>query len=337
MLALKVVPPLDYVERLCGNHGIVQFAKGDVPDLDSGYCLDDNVRLLVLALTILQHDRKNAFALDAGNAVFNFISDASRDSPVYHNMMDKDGIFTDRFASPESIGRLVRALGHVLRDAEEANWHDLANLQLRRVTLALPALSSEHARAFATLGFAAAVEGGSIACRAPLRALAEAMHFEFERNATDDWLWPLPEMTYDNARLPEALMRAGTVLKDEALTASGRRMMEFLASVVQSGDRFEPIGAPSWYPRAGERPHYAEQPLEALAMVDAWLAYGDAERARVAFEWYLGRNREELVVADLASGGCHDGIDGPQRLNHCMGAESTLAYQQAAWTMASLT
>ncbi|MGC2242522.1 MAG: hypothetical protein WBA06_02750, partial [Candidatus Aquilonibacter sp.] len=190
---------------------------------------------------------------------------------------------------------------------------------------------------FAALGFAAAVEGGFPMYLAPLRAVAEGMLFELERNARGNWIWPLGEMSYDNGRLPEALLRAGTVLKDETLYDAGRRALEFLASVVQSNDFFEPIGAPGWYPRSGERPHYAEQPLEALAMMDAWLAFGDTESARVAYEWYLGRNRNGVMVADIATGGCHDGIDGPRRLNDCMGAESTLAYQQASWTMRELT
>jgi hypothetical protein len=328
-----ILPSLDHLQRLCGEHGIVQFAKGDVPDLESGFCLDDNVRLLVLALSIRQHDPENSFAHEAGHRVLDFIADASHEAPMYHNMMDQHGSFTDRFASPESIGRLIRALGLVLRDSEDENWRNIAAFELRRAMSALPALSSEHARAFAALGLAAAVESGAIAYRAPLRALAEAMNFELERNSAEGWTWPLPEMTYDNGRLPEALMRAGDALGDGELSKNGQRAMEFLAGVVQSRDLFEPIGAPGWYPRGGERPHYAAQPLEALAMIDAWLAYGDTERAQIAYEWYLGRNRQELTVADESTGGCHDGIDGPDALNACMGAESTLAFVQACLTM----
>ena len=332
-MAYTVLPSLGHIKRLCGDHGIIQFAKGDVPDLTSGFCLDDNVRLLVLALSIRDRDPENAFALEAGYCVLDFIADASHEAPMYHNMMDAHGTFTDRFASPESIGRLIRALGLVLRDSDDENWRTVAAFELRRAMSALPALSSEHARAFAALGFAAAVESGAVAYRAPLRAVAEAMNFELERNSAEGWTWPLPEMTYDNGRLPEALMRAGSVLGDDELTANGRRAMEFLAGIVQSDDVFEPIGAPGWYPRGGERPYYAAQPLEALAMIDAWLAYGDSERAQVAYEWFLGRNREEFTVADEASGGCHDGIDGPRSMNDSMGAESTLAYVQAGLTM----
>ncbi len=332
-MQLTHLPPLDHLERLHGDHGIIQFSNGDIPDLASGFCLDDNVRLLVLAVSIRRRDPDNAFAIEAGHRVFDFIAEASGDAPMYHNMMDEHGVFTDRFASPESIGRLIRALGLVLRDSDDDEWRTLAVFELRRAMTALPALSSEHARAFAALGFASAVESGAIAYRAPLRAVAEAMNFELERNSKDGWIWPLPEMTYDNGRLPEALMRAGCVLDDDELTRNGRRAMEFLADVVQSRDIFEPIGAPGWYPRGGERPYYAAQPLEALAMIDAWLAYGDAERAQIAYEWFLGGNRDEIVVADEATGGCRDGIDGPRSINQSMGAESTLAYLQATLTM----
>jgi|GEM_PF-5565570 len=330
-------PPLHHLERLCGEHGIIQFSKPDTqPDIESGFCLDDNVRLLVLALSMLREDPSCTFIADVGDRVFDFITEASRETPIYHNMMDGKGTFTDRFASPESIGRLIRALGLVMRDSDDPQWRARAMLEMRRASVALPALSSEHARAFAVLGLAATVEAGQTQYTDTLRALAEAMHFEFERNATPQWAWPLAAMTYDNGRLPEALLRAGKVLGEPAFLTSGERALDFLASVVQPRDMFEPIGAPGWYERGGERPYYAQQPLEALAMIDVWLADGDTTRARVAYEWFLGNNRDELMVADLETGGCRDGIDGPGHLNPCMGAESTLAYQQAACTMREL-
>ena len=278
-------------------------------------------------------DPAHAFATLQGNRVFDFIAESSRESPVYHNMMDQHGQFTDRFASPESIGRLIQALGIVLRDSSDPNWRVRAMTELQRAMRALPALTSEHARAFSALGFAAAVEAGGTQYIDALRAVAEGMHFEFERNATPEWVWPLQAMTYDNGRLPEALLRAGRVLGESALLTSGERELDFLARVTQPRDMFEPIGAPGWYVRGGERPYYAQQPLEALAMMDAWLAEGDVPRARIAYEWFLGNNRDELVVADVEGGGCCDGIDDGGQLNLCMGAESTLAYLQAEWTM----
>jgi hypothetical protein len=96
-----------------------------------------------------------------------------------------------------------------------------------------------------------------------------------------------------------------------------------------------PIGAPNWYARGGTRRMFDQQPLEAAAMVDAFLAalaftgnQSFLDRAAVAYDWYSGRNSQGLVLVDGA-GGCHDAItsDG---LNPNMGAESTLSYLQAS-------
>lgn len=321
---------LDHLARMCGEHGIIQFSRGDEPDLESGFCLDDNVRLLVACVDLVQLGYDETFARRAGDDALAFIEDASATAPRYHNMMDRYGRFTDRFASPESIGRLIRALGIVLRDCKPNDpWRARARRELQRASAAVAALSSEHARAFAVLGFAAAFEAGEQVYHAPLQAAAEAMLFELDRNSGSDWVWPTNELSYDVARIPECLIRAGTVLRDPELRHHGLRSLEFLTTVVQPHDRFEPIGAPQWYPRGGTRPYYAQQPLEALAMMEAWMAAGEPDRARVAYEWFLGNNLDDVVVADLASGGCRDGISAPGSVSENMGAESTIAYVQA--------
>jgi hypothetical protein len=71
-------------------------------------------------------------------------------------------------------------------------------------------------------------------------------------------------------------------------------------------------------------------------MVEAELAAfnltGDAEhaeRARHAFDWFLGRNRLRRPLYDFATGGCSDGL-GRETSNDNEGAESTLAFHRAA-------
>ena len=79
-------------------------------------------------------------------------------------------------------------------------------------------------------------------------------------------------MTYDNARLCEALLRAGAVLGDTRSRATGLRTLDFYESVVFEDGTFVPIGNDGWYPRGGTRARFEQQPLEAAAMVDAALA-----------------------------------------------------------------
>jgi hypothetical protein len=142
-------------------------------------------------------------------------------------------------------------------------------------------------------------------------------------------------LDYDVARIPEALLRAGTVLADAHLERHGLRALEWLASIVQPGDIFEPIGAPAWYRRDGRRTYYSQQPLEALAMMELWLAAGEDERARDTQGWFHGENSDGLVLA-APSGGCCDAIHAAGELNRNMGAESTLAYVQAELNLSML-
>ena len=76
-------------------------------------------------------------------------------------------------------------------------------------------------------------------------------------------------MTYDNARLPEAMIRAGHVLGEKPFREPGLTTLAFYENVTTENGVHVPIGNEGWYPRGGERARYAQQPLEAYAMVDA--------------------------------------------------------------------
>jgi len=79
--------------------------------------------------------------------------------------------------------------------------------------------------------------------------------------------------------------------------------------------------------------------LEAVSLTDAALAAyeatGDAEfrnMAQLGLDWYLGRNSRAIAMAN--GGGCLDGLN-ESSVNLNMGAESTLAYLSAAYSLAA--
>ncbi|HZY99251.1 MAG TPA: hypothetical protein VFE36_06735 [Candidatus Baltobacteraceae bacterium] len=348
-----LLPSLTHFNRLMGDHGIIQFTKGRTPDLDSGFCLDDNARALLVAVAYLREGQPDPVAQRMGDICIEFFADASREAPCYHNVMDRDGTFVDECASPESVGRLIWALGVTATCAVDARWRDASWQQLAKISHAVGALTSTRAMAYAMLGLAAIVDPDAASPVRPVReragdadvrqwaretlyAMAASMRFEFLRTAQPDWMWWEPELTYDNARLPEAMLRAASALHEPSFAETGLASMQFLMEVTQPADMFVPIGAPGWYRKGGERPVYDQQPLEAAAMVDMFLAAQRWENdssyrqdARVAFDWFIGNNVAGLALADEDVGSCFDGLR-QNGLNLNMGAESTLAYLQAA-------
>jgi len=144
-------------------------------------------------------------------------------------------------------------------------------------------------------------------------------------------------MTYDNARLPEALLRAGQALNEPRYTDLGLVTLAFCDRITFEGGLFVPIGNNGWYPRGGPRARYDQQPLEAVAAIDAQLGAYDATsdaghiaNAETALAWYYGKNSRGIVMAH--GGGCYDGL-GETDVNRNMGAESTLALLAGAYAM----
>ena len=169
-----------------------------------------------------------------------------------------------------------------------------------------------------------------------LRALAGRLADLQRANAAPDWCWAEDVLTYDNARLPQALIAAGARLADDDLLAEGLRSLDWYVGRVRHRQSVRaprgPRVPPSRHPASGPgRRAAADAGALVEAHVEAFLATGSertAGRAVHAFEWFLGRNRLSTPVYDFATGGCHDGL-GEQAVNVNEGAESTLAYLQA--------
>ena len=92
------------------------------------------------------------------------------------------------------------------------------------------------------------------------------------------------------------------------------------------------IGHNGWYRKDGKRAFYDQQPVEASALVRAFLAAQMAtgngnyyDDALLSFNWFLGKNSINQVVYDDVSGGCFDGLN-PTEINLNQGAESTISY-----------
>src|SRR4029079_2308871 len=156
----------------------------------------------------------------------------------------------------------------------------------------------------------------------------------FDRNASENWPWFEQVASYDNARLSQALISNARGVGNERALEIGLRTLEWLLKVQRSPHgHLRPIGSNGFYPRGGERANFDQQPVEVQAMVSACIAAnavtGDPEwltEARLAFEWFLGRNDLGLDVYDAGTGGCRDGLH-QDRVNQNQGAESTLAFQ----------
>jgi len=337
-------PDFAAVERMSDSTGMLQHSIYSVPDRRHGYCIDDNARALILASAM---DGLDETARDRWTTVYAaFVQYAwNPDARRFRNFMRFDRSWCEDVGSEDSNGRALWALGVTARDARQAKHRDWAVALFDATASMAFELGSPRAQAFAMLGAAAMQEaspGHKLACeilnRFPDQHLA--LLSDVRR---PDWQWFEVVLAYDNARLPEAMIRAGQALGRPDLIACGTQTLAWiLAKQTSPEGRFRAVGSESFNRPYAEPLPYDQQPLEAQATIDAcvaaWNATGEArwlDEAQRAYGWFLGANDLDLPLATAQDGGCFDGLM-PTGLNRNQGAESILALQLANCAISGL-
>ncbi|HEY5788850.1 MAG TPA: glycosyltransferase [Microlunatus sp.] len=329
----------DHLLTLVDDVGIIQHANGIVANRSTGYCVDDVARLAVAALGLHRQLSEPRYARMLSRALA-FLQHAWDSSTTgMHNFMTYDRRWIDDAHHGDHLGRAAWALGEVV-GAIPARPEAAPSLRLLEdMVPALEASTSPRQVAFTVLGLARLdLQSMSSTLENLLRRLAGRLYDWYAGVRSDDWRWFEGVLSYDNARLPQALIAAGYRLDHAEWQRAGLEALDWYA--VQCGietDSVRLIGN-QWRLRLHPVPvtdDGDEQPLEAAALVEAlveaMVSTGDhryGPQAVLAFEWFLGRNRYGLAVYDFASGGCHDGL-GPTGVSENEGAESTLAFLQA--------
>ena len=159
-----------------------------------------------------------------------------------------------------------------------------------------------------------------------------------------DWAWFEAVLAYDNARLPETLIRAGKALGRNDFVECGIATLDWIVAQQTAPEgHFRAVGTDSFGREYQPPLPFDQQPLEAQATIDACSAAfevtGNARwriEAEKAYQWFLGRNDLDVPLSSREDGGCYDGLM-PTGVNRNQGAESILALQLASCAILRLS
>ena len=339
---------LDHLLRMTDQTGIVEHAVFVVPNYPEGYTTDDNARALIVT-TLLEGMgiQMPPGSADLASRYMAFLWHAF--DPItkrFRNCLSYECLWQEPEGSEDSHGRALWGLGTVLGRSKIAGLRGAAG---RMFELAVPAaveFKSPRAYAFSLLGMLEYLEAfpGDRAALSASEALANRLLTSYRTYRTDDWNWFENGLSYSNARLPQALIRAGMRAGDENMVAAGLESLDWLVSIqrCETKGHFVPIGSHGFYSKTTEKARFDQQPVEACAVVSACLqAYRATgierwrKEAWSAFNWFLGDNDLQIALYDSATGGCRDGLH-PDRANENQGAESTLSFLMALLEMRQL-
>lgn len=328
---------LDHLFALTDHNALFQHAKFSVPARKEGYTVDDNARALVFAA---KSDRLkfNSGIFELQRKLISFLLLMQEEDGRFHNLMDYSQRIIDKPGIDDHLGRAIWAAGAVINSTISTGMRASARLIFDRALPWARMSTSPRTKAYVCLGLheRLKVESEERNLRANLKLMADSLVALYDNNRASNWEWFENILTYDNARLCQALLVAYQSLGEQTYLAVAEVTLQFLKKTETIGEIHAPIGNHGWYVKGGTKALYDQQPIEPGALIEATTIayklnqsklYEDA--LRQALGWFFGLNTKSVKLYDDSTGACYDGIN-PKGLNKNQGAESTLAFLLAA-------
>jgi glycosyltransferase involved in cell wall biosynthesis len=337
---------LDHIKKMTTSIGMIQFGKISIPDISSGYTLDDNARALI-AMCLHYKLFRNKEDLKYIDTYLNFIKLCQLPKGTFINYIDKNGnehLKNTYMHIEDSNARAIWALGTVISLKEylpHATVVEAFNCFVKCLSW------SSNIKSPRSIGFA--IKGlylyhsvtQDIQAVTIIKKLGKSLLADYYLNATEDWDWFEDRLTYANSILPEAMLYAYLITAESTFKKVASKSFDFLLSKMFINGDFKVISNKGWHHKNKEPQKFGEQPIDVACTIQTLDIFHKTfgikkyeNMMKVAFSWFLGRNHLKQTIYNPITGGCYDGLEkGNVNLNQ--GAESTVCYLIARLVMES--
>jgi len=343
------IPPINllHIKKMTSGFGMIQFAKINRPDIESGYTLDDNARALI---AFCQHYELTSDNTDLHyiNIYFNFIKHCLQPAGHYLNYIDEQQIFSDQNQEvnlADANGRAIWALGYLisLKNIIPQSIITEAERLFQATLLTSNNIFSTRAIAFVIKGlYYKNLQLPNVSEIDLLDILANRLVKMYLHENEDGWHWFESYLTYANSILPEALLCAWIITKNTQYRDIALTSFDFLIGKTFTRTRIQVISNKTWLQKEDTTALWVkggEQPIDiAYTIITLDKFYHSfqkpeyIEKLKMAFTWFLGNNHLQRIVYNPCTGGCYDGIE-EHNVNLNQGAESTISYLMARLTI----
>ncbi len=326
---------IKHLERLTNESGIIQHSFGSVPNYQTGYCVDDNARALIVSLYAQQQLNDNTNNLTLIYRYTSYLAYLQNEDGTFKNYLTYDHQQTEDKGSDDAYGRALWALGTLIRYAPNDSLYQVGMELFYKALDRINDLT--HARGYANCIFGLYHYIKKFPDQERfvilLMDLANKLIQKFEDFHQKGWDWFETSITYDNGLLPASLYLAYELTEKEEYLNVAEKSRLFLETKCFTSQQLTLIGNKNWWlSHHADSSRYAQQPIDAMAMV--WLydcAYKATRKGEFkqkitsCFDWFLGKNDLNLPLYDDQTHGCNDGLE-EVNVNRNQGAESIIAY-----------
>ncbi|WP_026730022.1 glycosyltransferase [Flavobacterium denitrificans] len=336
---------LRHIKKLTTDLGIIQFSKISIPDLDSGYTLDDNARALIafcMHYQLTQDKEDLPYIL----IYLDFIERCQKPNGSFINYVDKE--YREHIEQnaevnlEDSNARAIWALGIVISNANilPENISKKAERCLLNSLKWAETIQSPRSIGFATKGlyhYHNAVPNLYVA--AIINKLNAKLLANYEDHASENWKWFENYLTYANGILPESMLYAYLITNKPIYKKVAMDSLDFLMSKMFVDKEFRVISNQGWLQKNSVPKQYGEQPIDVSYTIQTLNAFYNAfeipeykHKMKAAFNWFLGKNHLNQIMYNPVSGGGYDGLE-KENVNLNQGAESTICFLTARLLM----
>jgi hypothetical protein len=335
---------LEHLKKMTTKTGIIQFSKINQPDIKSGYTLDDNARAIIAMCMYFKssNEEKSIYYIKTYLA---FIKFCQQPEGNFLNYVDKDNKFTEQNQLTnleDSNGRAMWALGYVIscNDILPTDIISEATVIFEKALLYMNSVHSTRAMAFAIKGLSNYyIVNKSKNIHDLIKILAERLVQMYRHESTKDWEWFEGYLTYANSILSEAMVYAWLLTNDIKYKEIAFSSFDFLLSQIFNENGIEVISNKKWLQKGMKAGHFGEQPIDVAYTIMTLSKFQEVfpseeyrMKIKIAFDWFLGKNRLHQIIYNPCTGGCYDGLE-ENHINLNQGAESTISYLMARLTI----
>ncbi len=331
---------LDHFKTLTTNRGMIQFSKIDIPDLKSGYTLDDNARALI-AICMHYQLFKSDEDLKFIGIYLDFIERCQMPQGTFVNYIDENDkvhIKNDYVNLEDSNSRAVWALGTLIsmKDILPARIGKKAITCFLKCSTWTKGVLSPRSIGYTIKGlYKYQINNPENHISINIENLAKNLITRYDINREKNWEWFEEYMTYANSILPEAMLYAYLSTGKEPYKRAALQTFDFLLSKMFVDGELRVISNRGWYQKGSEPNRYGEQPIDVFCLIQTLDIFYKIfniphynDMMKKAFGWFLGDNHLSQIVYNPLTGGCGDGLE-KENVNLNQGAESTVVYLMA--------
>jgi hypothetical protein len=324
---------LSYLELLSDQVGIMQHAVYSTPDYRHGYSLDDQSRALMLVVVANELNPHPRY-VKLIHTYLAYIQYMKTEHGSFRNFLSYDRRFIDEHGTDDSLGRTVHALGFCYLHNSDPRFEPII-LELYRFCLQTTRrLRSVRSICYSLLGILYFLDKDPQhqESKEIVEELTLFLKEEYHQASTRNWHWFEEIISYENAVLPLAMLRAARFLNEPSLRTIGLDSADFLLENSFEATVFVPIGNEKWWKKGEDKSEFGQQPVEVPSMLllleELYFHSQDnihLQQMVYSFQWFLGLNTLGTALFDPITKGCKDGLE-RHGVNGNQGAESVISF-----------